>query len=346
MGDRNELLASIANTISDYRKGEIKAPDATHVNKWVSQFPEQVQLPILKEMDYVLKKSYFSEEDVKRFLRCVLNSRKLAGERPCAFWRRVNFLDIQLGGASQKEMLGVFNDSLVNKCNFGICECGDGDSIFLYLDDAIFSGNRILKDLSNWIREEAPSRAHVHVVTIASHSGGEYYADKNIRCECKKAGKEISISWWHAIKLENRKSYCRQADVLWPSMIPNDPDVQAYVAGLQYPPTLRPSGSRGSREIFSSEAGRNMLEQELLKAGVKIRKMCAKLGERQRPLGNTPLESLGFGSLIVTYRNCPNSAPLALWAGDPWYPLFPRKSNTQTAVEQLLKELFGDDCPF
>ena len=55
------------------------------------------------------------------------------------------------------------------------------------------------------------------------------------------------------------------------------------------------------------------------------------------------LETLGFGSLIVTYRNCPNNAPLALWVDAPWYPLFPRTTNTQTAVRRMFADLTGGD---
>ena len=54
------------------------------------------------------------------------------------------------------------------------------------------------------------------------------------------------------------------------------------------------------------------------------------------------LESLGFGSLVVTFRNCPNNAPLALWAGDPWYPLFPRRTNTDTSIKQFMATLAKD----
>ena len=79
--------------------------------------------------------------------------------------------------------------------------------------------------------------------------------------------------------------------------------------------------------FFSSEEGRDVLEQELLVAGAKIRDLCPQLNKYQRPLGNMILETLGFGSTIVTFRNCPNNAPLAFWAGNPWYPLFERKIN-------------------
>lgn len=88
----------------------------------------------------------------------------------------------------------------------------------------------------------------------------------------------------------------------------------------------------GAAGLFSGENGRGLVEQEFLKAGVGIRDQSPYLTKYQRPLGNSVLETLGFGSMIVTYRNCPNNAPLALWAGDPWYPLFPRKTNTDTAL--------------
>jgi hypothetical protein len=69
------------------------------------------------------------------------------------------------------------------------------------------------------------------------------------------------------------------------------------------------------------------VEQQFLLKGIKIREQSPLLPKYMRPLGNMVLETLGFGSTFVTFRNCPNNAPLAFWAGDPWYPLFPRKTN-------------------
>ncbi|MDD9798868.1 MAG: hypothetical protein OXU29_00120 [Gammaproteobacteria bacterium] len=68
MSKRADYLESIANTIRDYREGDISAPDADCVDTWVKQFAENVQLPILSEMDYVLKRTYFSRERVENFL--------------------------------------------------------------------------------------------------------------------------------------------------------------------------------------------------------------------------------------------------------------------------------------
>ena len=108
---------------------------------------------------------------------------------------------------------------------------------------------------------------------------------------------------------------------------------------MHHQPHLRTAGQVGGNGIFASDAGRQLLEQEFLKAGVRIREMCPNLGETQRPLGHMTLETLGFGSLIVTFRNCPNNAPLALWAGDPWHPLFARTTNSDTSMKRFMAML-------
>jgi hypothetical protein len=115
--------------------------------------------------------------------------------------------------------------------------------------------------------------------------------------------------------------------VLRPTKIPDDQPTKDYVATLKFPPVLRPPGSVGGLKIFSSDANRELMEQQMLLKGVYIRTVSPHLKDYARPLGNMVLSTLGFGSTIVTFRNCPNNVPLAFWAGDPWYPLFPRKIN-------------------
>ena len=343
MSQRNELLASIANTIQDYRGGSLPQPIPDHVERWVQQFDAAVQLPILQEIDHVLKKIYFSKEDVAKFLRGAMRTQKLTGDRPDKFWRSASFLDIQGGGSSQTDMLALFSEQLEDEHGFGIDDCGQGDEVFIYLDDGIFTGNRVRRDLENWIRDHAPAQAKVHVICIAQHSGGQYYASGKIQDAIRAAGKTIGITWWRAIELEDRRAYSTTADVLRPTAIPNDPAVQAYVAAMRYQPTLRTAGNPGTANLFSSDAAKILLEQEFLKTGVHIRQICPNLGDTQRPLGHMTLETLGFGSLIVTYRNCPNNAPLAFWVDAPWYPLFPRTTNTQTAVKKMFASFTGGD---
>ncbi len=327
MSQRTVLLESIAKITADYRAGELAAPTPEHIDTWVNQFDRAVQEPILQELNHVFKKTYFSRKKVEEFLISLLNAEKLVGDDPCAFWKTVNFLNIQGGGKSQIEMLHIFDGLLQAQSGYGIDECGENSSIFVYLDDFIFSGNRLRHDFENWVGSVAPQNAVVHIITIGLYKYGKNYANQKILMTIKKLQKNIVITYWNILPLEDGFSNTNASDVLCPTQIPNEPLIQQYVQGLRFAPKLRQAGNLGSNAIFSSDAGRHVLEQEFLKAGVKIREMCPDLNKYQRPLGNMVLESLGFGSLIVTFRNCPNNAPLALWAGDPWYPLFPRKTN-------------------
>lgn len=99
MKTRNELLTSIATTIQDYRAGEISKPTPADCGQW-KQFDVAVQLPLLSELDHVLDKTYFSKAVVSGFFENQIQQQKIAGDNPCAFWQRANFLNIQAHGTS------------------------------------------------------------------------------------------------------------------------------------------------------------------------------------------------------------------------------------------------------
>ncbi|MBE0702816.1 MAG: hypothetical protein IH582_06560 [Afipia sp.] len=172
-----------------------------------------------------------------------------------------------------------------------------------------------------------PQKVKLAIATIAYHSLGQWRTDKDIADAAKEAGKTIKVTWWRVFQVEDRKAYMTNSDVLRPTVIPADPETLAYVQGLNLEPVLRTPGQVGGLGFFSSERGRALLEQQFLVSGVGVRAMSPYLNVYMRPLGNSMMGTTGFGSMIVTYRNCPNNAPLVLWAGNPWYPLFPRKTN-------------------
>lgn len=335
MAERDDLLASIAATTADYREGERNAPTPQHVNQWVSQFEAAVQVPILREMDHVLKRTYFSKKTVSEFLTGLIRNEGLVGDDPHVFWKSANFLDIQQGGGSQHDLLSLFDGRLKAELGFGVSDCGGGDT-FIYIDDAVFTGGRVKADLTPWVSNVAPQNSKLHVIAIAIHEGFYYNRDKIVGA-ANAAGKAIDIKWWRLAMFENRKINRNSSDILWPVEIPNEQNTLAYVGRMQHQPVLRTAGQTGGLNIFSSDEGRQLLEREFLKAGAYIRTICPNLPEIERPLGHSYLETLGFGSTLVTYRNCPNNAPLALWAGQPWYPLFPRKTNADTRLEKLFR---------
>jgi hypothetical protein len=160
----------LAEIIADYRSGEVPKPDRDHVLKWVSQFDEAVRLPILEELCHVFGHTYLSKSDAKKFLKSVSQTEALAGKDPCDFWSKANIMDIQLGGSSQTEVRKLFGEVLEKKCGFGLEGTGKSGDTFVYLDDGIFTGNRVRRDLEAWLGS-APAEAQVHVIAFAVHRG-------------------------------------------------------------------------------------------------------------------------------------------------------------------------------
>jgi hypothetical protein len=329
MGTKAELIEAVAHIIARYRKGEITQPDAEHVELWLAQFPNDDRTPVLTEMAHVLEKTYISRKTAKGFIESLISNEKLAGAEPKSFWKKVNFLEIQKNGNSQTDLLELFNESLNSQLGLQTNRCGGGE-VYVYLDDVVFSGGRAGNDLEPWIRDKAPKSATIHVIVMAHHTFGGWKMQERLNKVAADCGKKIDLHLWSSLALENRKARRNTSDVLWPTSLPNE--AQEYATG-RFP--FEPRTAGGASEIFSGETGRNALEQALLRAGMKIRGFSANPKPALRPLGFGPF-GVGFGSTIVTYRNCPNNAPLALWWGDPtadaghpfskWRPLVPRKT--------------------
>lgn len=322
------LLKSIADVVADYRAGEIESPSQAHIQKWVEQFPENVRDPLLSELLHVLAQTYIPKTRVQSFLAALISNEKLTGGNPKVFWQGAKLLRIQKRGKSQEEMLSMFAVPLKSQLGLDTSDCGKTPTCHVYLDDGLFSGNHILGDLRDWLAGDAPAEATVHVIVIALHRGGQYYARTTLEKIAREKEKKITFTWWRIVELEDRRAYIDNSDVLRPTQIPDDAATKAYGAGLKHQPVLRTKGSGvGDLKIFSSDAARALLEQQFLAKGAYIRTICRQLNQYQRPLGNMVLETLGFGSTIVTFRNCPNNTPLVFWAGAPWDPLFIRKTN-------------------
>lgn len=336
MTERVQLLSSLAMTIADYRAGELPSPTPDHINRWVRQFTGEVQVPLLRELDHVLKETYFTRKFVQEFLDNLVRNEKLAGDNPCKFWKRAELLEIQQNGNSQSEMLELFAESLRKQCDLTLSDCTGTGSQYIYLDDVLFSGSRIGNDLSAWITDDAPQKAKVHIIVIATHKLGGWQCIERLKKDAENAGKKIEFNLWCATSFENRRKYRDSSEVLWPASLPDDDQLKDYMAEeARFPFEPRKPGGKLKTNIFSSEQGRQLLERELLLAGVRIWGFSQNPSRWVRPLGFSAF-GLGFGSTVVTFRNCPNNCPLALWWGDPeaseasplskWYPLFPRKT--------------------
>jgi hypothetical protein len=130
MSERQTLLESIAHTIADYRTGEIPTPDAAHVDRWIRQFDEDVQVPLLRELDYVFKQTYFSRADICRIFEEILHNEEFAGKQPRDYWRSAHFLNIQQNGRSQADLRHLFGEVLRAQFGLNIDRCGTNGGDF------------------------------------------------------------------------------------------------------------------------------------------------------------------------------------------------------------------------
>jgi len=158
MSERSDLLTSLARTIEDYRVGDLAARTPDDVDRWIQQFEGAIQVPLLRELDHVLKQTYFTKANVSEFFSGLIAHKAVAGDTPCEYWPKAHFLDIQQQGHSQTEIRHVFGEGLVDQCGLEIDNCGADGGDYFYLDD-VFTGGRIGNDLSAWVASDAPPKA-------------------------------------------------------------------------------------------------------------------------------------------------------------------------------------------
>ena len=348
----DDVVQSICQTTADYRADEGLQPTPDRVKRWVRQFDEDVRDDLLAELDYVLDGTYIKKRSTLKFLKKVATSSNLTNASPGDFWKNVSLLDLQIRSKSQKHLNALLQRFLSKKFNVIPQINSDNYGEFVYLDDGIFSGNRILNDLRSWINGSAPDSANVNIVVLVSHSNGKEYAKGRLHKEVNNSGKGIKFKWWKYVALEDPYDFRKDSDVLRPRTLPDSPEVNNYVEYLndqEFPPVLMRRASCGPSDFFSSEKNRDLLEEQFLRAGARLKAKHTFLPDVARPLGYSKLKTLGFGSIIVTYRNCPNNCPLSFWVEDDEYPpLFPRIPNQDRSIwdgktSLSMKDIFGSN---
>lgn len=328
-GERDASAASIAARVADYRTGQIPGVTAASVLAWWQQFDERDRPAVLRETARLLRATYVSNAKILAAIGRIAAAPRGGSD----FWRTVGFLRIQERGSSQIQMLADLEAVLTER--FGLStenEVSEANA-YLYIDDVLFTGNRVRYDLTRWLNENNIRNAEVHVVTIVAYSQGLGYARHHL--EPLFAARNSVVRFSQTKKLENRLDYARDSEVFWPTNLPDDERVNAWRETFEgqahFSP--RPPGGRGSTTLFSSEASREIIEQAFLRKGAHIYSLSENPNASMRPLGFAPIRTPGFGATVITARNCPNNAPLAMWWGDPnscgplsrWRPLLPRR---------------------
>ena len=345
---RQSLLQSIVKIIADYRQGEIEAIDVNHVDRWIRQFSnfgfdDKAQEDILREMKHILNSYYISRNLAQNILTRVLTSSELFGDNPIEKIKNTQFLRIQTQGNSQKDLLNLCE--LILQSNYGLRleDCGKSPTAYIYLDDCLYTGNRVRRDIIDWM-PYAVKGTTLYLVFFAVHSYGWKYSYIQIQSEAQKY--DITTKPWHLYKFHNSRWEASQFDCFWALPPSRDKYIDQYVQEItrrrqeshrNLPDLFRPANRPIKEKIFSSPTNRNLLEYAFLKVGAYIVSLPREGNENIKPLGYDYFDSLGFGAFLVTYRNIANNCPLALWWGNPrkghplnaWYPLFPRLANNE-----------------
>ena len=361
------LLESLASTIADYRQGEIDSVTASHVDRWVNQFDADDQLVILAETDTIMKRFYLSKMQVKAHVRRFIHDEIIGKYNPATRISEVDFLNIQTKGESQKELLKIVDEILQEDYALTTADALSKEHIttYIYIDDALYTGNRLCYDLIDeinekaWLRGSVQARSKLVIYTIANHLKGTNFVEKKVRPVLRE--KDISSTSKWSLLIDNSRT--GKMEYLWSKEIVGDNIIDPYIATIRKALTqynqadyriFRDSNAPTQEKLFSSPQARDVVEKAFLKNGIRIINACREPAKSMRPLGYTAYISLGFGTFLVTYRSIANNCPLVLWWGDKtmpsshpfsiWYPLFPRKTNIQSSLMEY--DIIVDEHPF
>jgi len=334
MEQMHVFAESIAETIDGYQNNDFcDENDREHVLRWVSQFDEDDQLFVLQQTDLLLRRQYFSKDKYDFLLR------KAIRETSRETLLNSSFLDIQIDGESQSDMLEILNGSSLNIHGIPIIINDYTKNRFIYQDDVVFTGDRICRDLEDWIVNTAPQTCSLLVASLYTHTSALYNIELKLTRIIDASGKNISISFiCFGRKYENKFIMRNQSDVFWPKEdnvnIPNNLDPIRFVSTAPQGQNPGRTGFANSY-VFRDENNRDRFERILCDAGFHIISLCNNPAASMKPLGYKTYRGLGFGGTIFTYRNCPNNTPLAFWWGNPdaedwnplsrWYPLMMRR---------------------
>lgn len=198
MFDRGELIESLANTISDYRPNEVTLITSAHVEKWLNQFDQNSQDIVLCEMDTLMRRLFISRKEMKSCLKRFILYHVLNDRLPEDVFPHVEFLNIQQSGGSQAALLSIIDEILGEEYGIRLHQCGQKSvTTYIYVDDAIYTGNRLRCDLENgqqtpaWIRKHAPNNTLLIVYAVGAYIRGATYALNNVKREADK--KDINI---------------------------------------------------------------------------------------------------------------------------------------------------------
>lgn len=155
---------SIAELLADYQNNTMTSD---HILNWVSQFEAGDQEFILDELLHIFKQTYLSKENCKQRLKNYIEYwiKEFKYVDVPSFIKETVFLDLQPAHKSQKELLILLNEILINEYNCDLSLSGQIAKRYIYLDDVLSTGGTIFRNLDDWFK--TPNLIEVAKLTLS-----------------------------------------------------------------------------------------------------------------------------------------------------------------------------------
>lgn len=347
----NENINKIVQIIESYRSEDVdnlfEKIDYKHIEKWVNQFDEEDREFIIQELLHLLPNSFFHKSRCLKIFDSAFDiiSKHYGFENAQDFLKVTKFLDCQDDGKSQKELIKLMNDTIKQKYNIEIKECGTQEIKFwCYIDDILASGGTFEHNISNEIKKYGIEKFKESSIIIISlffiiHQWGvdnkKFKLSQDLGIESERVLKFYSIA-----KIENNPrinwfNNNPKFNFIYPLYNKTGNDFLIELEeNKKYPLSKGSFAFRNpnypKKEIFfSNPENRIRYENILLKKGLEIIDSIDNIhADSLRPLGmtNPSYKTLGTGTHFFTWRNISNTCPLVFWWDtNGWTPLFPRK---------------------
>ncbi|MVN79205.1 hypothetical protein GO988_22975 [Hymenobacter sp. HMF4947] len=369
----DQLIQSIHQTLSDYRADEndqsVRITPAG-IQEWILQFEESDRLPILKELDNIFKKRYYSKKQVEDLLTTVVEflTKEYKFENERDFLNNAVFIRTQPKGKSQSIMLDMLDKIVQVKYSISLAECGSSSRQYsIYLDDILCTGLKLITDTKTWADEkysfdktnkQAVEENLTKLIFVYVFIHTKNYDLKKKELYYTSKGLADKHKMYRAVEIDNCIEAKSKIDLIMPveesdKLIidyKNNTVLTVNEYNKRYDKTspeefYRPDTIPVTEGFFTSPENRKIVERAFLRKGIEILNAANVNNKNMRALGYSipSRKNFGFGALCFTWRNVPNNAPLVFWyLGGGFIPLFKvRRGNQAFDLDSLLSQLNG-----
>src|SRR5690606_13237055 len=142
----------IADILADYENNNMTTE---HVLEWVRQFDIADQEFILDELLHIFRQTYVSKMRCRKLLTSYIKhwANEFKYDSIPSFISETIFLDLQPPHKSQRELLDLLDEILLESYGCSLTQSGQKVKRYVYLDDILSTGGTLYKNLNDWFNK-------------------------------------------------------------------------------------------------------------------------------------------------------------------------------------------------